>query len=939
MRSKVSYAVAVILSGVSYRALAAQPLSTARPTETSPPSQTLAAPARTKTTAPPAVPRALAEVIVTATRRSENVQNVPITMQALTGRMLRQLHVSTFEDYVRMLPNLTSADNGPGQNEIFMRGASAGSQATQASGIIGLWPNVGVYLDNQAVSLPGQNLDVYLADMNRIEVLEGPQGTLFGSGAEAGAIRYITNKPVLDKIDGNVNASYGVTAHGGPNSSVTGVLNLPIIPHHLATRFVVYNDRQGGYINNVYGTFTRKDTDFGIHYANFFVPIDTTCPDGGQPNTFRAPAGEGACVPPGSPVLNNNGLVGNHINPVTYQGGRVEALYQFDADWSLLVTQMYQNMDADGVFYQNPTSPDGQKLPPLEVVLFTPTYHKDRFSNTAWTLKGKVGVLNAIYTGGLLTRHDDNEMDYTNYQRGVYGDYYQCYGPGTGGDNSLTPTCFSAVEPLISNQQNIHWQHELRVETPENWRLRGIAGIYYEDNVVYDQTYFMNESVPACTSNGPPGTPGNTGCFATDGTFPGATVKFPGLQKYTSFFDDAKREERQIAEYLSVSFNLTPHLTITGGARHFVFLNSLVGVVQTAFGCFEGGTPPTGCHDPAYSTDLNAEKLRDTESGWRYQANISWRVDPVLSGHRQHILTYFTFSQGFRPGGFNQNGGSLHGLGPDGQPQFAIPESYSPDELNNFEVGWKTDWRLLNRYFQWNAAFYRENWDNVQISFFDPGFTGTAFFDDNGQNFRIDGAETSVVAQLWRGLTFRGAAAWNSSEQTNSPVIIDNNPASVNFGKPITEICATGPSSCTPLANPFGPRGAPTADSPPIHYTLLLRYDFPINAGSYFGYLNGAVGHIQFGMQHQGHSYTQAGSNPPFLPGETIDTGRARFNDPAYTIYDASVGVSQGRWSITAYGENLTNSNAAVFTSTDQFIVAQTPLRPRIVGVRFGYSF
>ena len=931
MKSKVSYAVAAVLSGVSCGVLAAQPAPGPSAAGTNAlPRALIARTDRVKRTAALPVPQTLGEVIVTATRRSENVQNVPVTMQAITGRMMQQLHVSTFEDYARMLPNLTSADNGPGQNDIFMRGASAGSQATQASGIIGLWPNVGVYLDDQSVELPGQNLDVYMADMNRIEVLEGPQGTLFGSGAEAGAIRYITNKPKLDVTDGNISADYGITAHGGPNTAITGVLNLPLIPRHLALRFVVYDDRRGGYINNVPGTFTRKNTDIGIHYANF-PAVNGQCPNG-QPNN-------GYCVPPGSPVLDNYGLARNHINPVTYQGGRLEALYRFNADWSLLVTQMYQNMDAEGVFYQYPNAPDGQKLNPLEVVLFTPSYHHDRFSNTAWTLKGKIGALNAIYTGGVLTRDAQNEMDYTNYARGVYGDYYQCYGPGSGGDNSLTSTCFSPIEPLISNQQNTHWQHELRVETPRSWRLRGIVGVYDEDNVVYDQTYFMNESVPTCTSNGPPGTPGNTGCFATDGTFPGTTVKYPGLLKDTTFFDDAKREERQIAEYASVSFDLTRHLTLTGGARHFVFLNSLAGVVQTAFGCFEAGTPPGGCHDPAYSTNLDAQNLRDTESGWRYQANISWHIDPTVAGHQQHILTYFTFSQGFRPGGFNQNGGSLHGLGPDGQPQFAIPESYRPDQLNNFELGWKTNWQLLNRYFQWNAAFYRENWDNVQISFFDPGFTGTAFFDENGQNFRINGAETSIVAQIWRGLTFRGAAAWNSSEQTNSPLIIDNNPASVNFGKPITEICPTGPSNCTPLVNPFGPRGAPTADSPPIHYTLLLRDNFPINTVPYFEYLNGAVAHVQFDVQHQGHSYTQAGSNPPFLPGETIDSGRARFNNPAYTIYDASVGVSKDRWSLTLYGENLANSNAAVFTSTDQFIVAQTPLRPRVIGLRFGYEF
>ena len=933
MNAKIYYAVTAILGSVSVGALAprASAGNSTAVVSAAASSASSAQPSSADPQGDAGASQGLAEVVVTATRHSRNIQEVPITMQALTGRTLRQLHITSFEDYVRMLPNLTSADNGPGQNEIFMRGVSAGSQATQSSGIVGFWPNVAVYLDNQSVQLPGQNMDIYAVDMSRIEVLEGPQGTLFGSGAEAGAIRYITNKPKLDVVEGNASGDYGVTAHGDPNTAVTGVLNLPLIPHHLAMRFVAYNDRQGGYINNVPGTFTRRNTDLGIHYANF-PAVNGQCPDG-LPNS-------GYCVPPGSPVANNVDLARNHMNPVTYQGGRIEALYRVNNDWSLLVTQLYQNLDAEGVFYQYPNAPDGAKLNPLEVVVFTPTYHTDRDSNTAWTLKGKAGPLSLIYTGGLLTRNLDTQADYTNYARGVYGDYYQCFGPGSGGNSSLAPTCFSPVGPVKESLRNRVTQNELRVQTPDSWRLRGIVGLYEEDNVIRERTAYYNETVPACTSNGAPGTPGNSGCLSLAGTFPGTSAQVPGLQVPGIDFDsDARRETRQIAEFASMSFDLTHELTLTAGVRHFLFQNSLTGNTLSGFGCFQAGAPSTGCHNPAFSTNLTAQNLRDTEQGWRSQANISWHVQPLLFGHHQHILTYMTFSQGFRPGGFNQNSGAPHGPGPDGQPQYIIPRAYHPDTLNNYELGWKTDWHLLNRYFQWNAAFYREDWKNVQIAFFDPGFTGTVFFDANGQNFRINGAETSFIAQIWRGLKFQASGAWNSSEQTNSPVFIDNNPASGNYGKPITELCSTSGTNCSPLVNPFGPRGAPTADSPPVRFTFLLSYDFPIATAYYFRSLNGAVGHLQVGVQHQGHSFTQAGSNPPFVPGVTVGTARIRFVDPAYTTLEASAGVSKGHWSFSVYGQNLTNSNVAIFTSTDQFIVAQTPLRPRVIGARFGYTF
>src|ERR1700704_2418736 len=314
MNSKISYAVAAILGGSSCGAYAAEPATGGTEAATG----------------------ALEEITVTAQRRTESMQNVPISMQAFTAQTLQQLNVSTLDDYVKYLPNVTTANNGPGQNEIFMRGLSAGSQPSQGSASTGLWPNVAIYLDNQSGQLPNRNLDVYAADLNRIEVLEGPQGTLFGAGAEAGVIRYITNEPKLDVTEANVKAGYGVTAHGDPNADVTAVLNLPVIDGTLAVRGVIYNDKRGGYIDNVPATFTRKNTDVGIHYAQY-PAVNGACPDG-LPNA-------GFCVPPGTQAISNDKISGRAINPVTYKGARAELLWKINDDWDALITQSYQNMD------------------------------------------------------------------------------------------------------------------------------------------------------------------------------------------------------------------------------------------------------------------------------------------------------------------------------------------------------------------------------------------------------------------------------------------------------------------------------------------------------------------------------------------------------------------------------------------------------------------
>jgi outer membrane receptor protein involved in Fe transport len=855
------------------------------------------------------------EITVTAQRRTENMQDVPISIQAMTAETLTQLNVQTLNDYIKYLPNVTTANNGPGQNEVFMRGLSAGSQPSQGSGSTGLWPNVAIYLDNQSGQLPNRNLDVYAADLNRIEVLEGPQGTLFGAGAEAGAIRYITNEPKLDVTEGNIKAGYGVTAHGDPNTDVTAVLNLPLVPDVFAVRGVIYDDSRGGYIDNVPATFTRSNTDIGIHYANY--------PAGGAAG---GAGGAPVCqVPPGSPSINNANLVANAINPVTYEGIRVEALYKITEDWNVLLSQSYQNMNSQGVFYQQPNASDGTPLAPLQVTLFNPSYDKDKFESTAWTVNGKFGDLKAVYTGGYLVRNVDQVGDYTNYARGVYADYYQCYGPGRGynvnggaGDPNLTSTCFSPSATWHSVEKNEHQQHEFRVSTPDDWRLRAIVGAYWEANKLYDETGWMYKTIPECTSDGASGTAGNSGCMTNVGTAPGTTVVNPGAQgPNTSFYQDTVRETKQTAFFASVDFDLIPKvLTATVGTRHFRFDNSSAGSVSGSFGCLEQGAPAGGCLADSYN--LNAQNLRDTETGNKSRANLTWHVIP-------DVMVYYTFSQGFRPGGFNQNGGALHAPGPDGVSQYAVPSSYAPDKLTNNEIGWKTE--FLDHRLQWNGAFYRENWDDVQVAFFDPGLIGNIFYNTNGQNFLIKGVETQLVARVISGLTVQGAASWNQSRQTNSPVLIDNVPGSVNFGKPITVDCTP---TCAPITNPFGPVGSPSADAPPIQFSLRARYEW-----TYAGYSPFA----QVGVTHSGISFTQAGSNPTIAEAGSVSTGRLRFENPAYSTVDASVGIAKDAWLVTLFGENLANSNASTFVSTDQFIVAQTPLRPRILGATFAYKF
>lgn len=831
------------------------------------------------------------EITVTAQRRSENVQNVPIAIQAFTADTLKQLDVTNFDDLIKYLPNVTAPSVGPGQAQIFMRGLSAGSQGTQSGGSINGFPNVAIYLDDQSGQLPGRNLDVYAADLERVEVLEGPQGTLFGAGAQAGVIRYITNKPKIDVTEGSVTAGYGVTAGGDPNSDVTAVLNLPVIPDTLAIRGVVYDDARGGYINNVPATFTRKPTDLGIHYANYPAGCGQT----------------GGCeVPPGAASINNYNLAANAINPVTYQGLRVSALWDIDSEWNALLTQSYQSMDAEGVFYEMPNGSDGEPLPPQSVTLFNPSYDKDRFENTALTVTGRIADLKLVYTGAYLVRNVQQQQDYTNYARGVYADYYQCHGaePSKG----LAATCDSPSTTWNETERNTHQSHELRLSTPDDWRMRGILGAFWEELQIQDQLNWLYKTLPACTTSV------TAGCLTDVAPPPGSSVSDPNTRNdNTAFFNDVQRGYRQTAFFTSIDVDIVPKvLTFTAGTRYYRFVNNEEGAVVGSFGCYEAGPGP--CY--ASATSINAEDLHTVYTGFKSRGNLTWHITP-------DVLAYYTWSQGFRPGAFNRNSG-CYVPGELGVKLYCSPLAYAPDTLTNNELGWKAE--FLDRRLQWNGALYQEDWNNVQVGFFDPGVLGNVGFGTNGPNYRVRGVETSIVAVITQGLTAQGAASWNSSNQTNSPYLIANNPALLTnpatkgeYGQPILSV-----------VNPYGPIDSPSANSPPFQFNGRLRYEWSMSSYNAFA---------QAGVTHTAHSYTQSGSNPTLSAGANVSTTLLRFENPAYTEYDFSAGVAKDAWTAGLYVENLTNVIESVFTSTTQFVPAETITRPRTIELRLGYKF
>ena len=299
----------------------------------------------------------LEEIIVTATKRTENLQNVAIAVQALGEEKLENLNIANFDDYVRYLPSVNSAGRGPGQSSIFIRGLATDSSDQTSLEIGAPVPNVALYLDEQPVSSGGRNLDLYTADLARVEVLPGPQGTLFGASSQAGTIRLITNKPVYNEFQAGFDASYSTTKHGENSNSVEAYINIPIIDDKLTFRGVFYNAVEGGYIDNVFG-------------ENSYKPGDVAFPAGAI-----------------STVVNNLAFVEEDFNDAVYRGARVSLKIAINDDWELIPQYMTQSLDVDGVFDHSPLSiadisqdaAGSRVVGDLQVQRFFPDFLDDEF--------------------------------------------------------------------------------------------------------------------------------------------------------------------------------------------------------------------------------------------------------------------------------------------------------------------------------------------------------------------------------------------------------------------------------------------------------------------------------------------------------------------------------------------------------------------------------
>ena len=203
-------------------------------------------------------------------------------------------------------------------------------------------------------------------------------------------------------------------------------------------------------------------------------------------------------------------------------------------------------------------------------------------------------------------------------------------------------------------------------------------------------------------------------------------------------------------------------------------------------------------------------------------------------------MTYFTFSQGFRPGGFNRSVSAVADLNPKSTPQFEKPNAYAPNSLTNYEVGLKTE--LFDHRLQVNLSAYYMQWDNVQFLFFDPTQLGNTTFGVNGPNYDVKGIEFQIVGRVTDQLTIQGSGSYDDDTQSSSPCLKDNIAGTPAFGNCITQV------NGQPFQNPFGALGTVPAFSPSFQGNVRARYDWEM--GDYKAF-------VMVGANYTGSMYNQ----------------------------------------------------------------------------------
>ncbi|MFQ5636028.1 MAG: TonB-dependent receptor, partial [Gammaproteobacteria bacterium] len=779
-----------------------------------------------------------------------------------------------------------------------------------------------------------RGVDVYVTDMQRVEVVTGPQGTVFGASSQAGTVRLITNKPDHESFQAGFDASLSSTTGGEMSNSVEAHLNLPLTDK-LAVRIAAFNDNQGGWIDNV----VSDPADGG--YRGSGIVLDRNSPAFGK---LADPGNTPLTLP------NNEAYVEEDFNDAKYSGGRFGISYLINEDWDLLVQHTTQKLETEGVWHYD-TNLGGES----SVNRFNPDRNEDEFGLTAWTVNGRLANLDLIYTGGYLDRDVDAAIDYTGYTNGgLFQTYYICdYG-------GAAEFCYDPSKFYNENTTNNRFTHEFRMTTSQENRVRAIGGLFFDQQELTTVGRFELASVQDLDSNGVP-VPGT-------GKFTGFSVTLPETEginnggpfgRRVSFVNDVTRETQQIAVFGEVEFDIIPDVTVVLGARWYEIEDEFKGATSTVnvterLRAFGVGTlealsnPDAGISDPLatfqaiQSGQLDTSGLDSdgvlTVDDTIFRASVDWRLN-------EEFLVFATFAQGFRPPAVNRVGGNLANVQAGVFEDFRIPIFARTDELDNYELGLKSD--LFDQTLRLNlTAFYTEITD-LQTSRFDSTNISFLWFSDNVGDAEIKGLD--------------GEISWAPTE---------NLTINSSFNLLDTEITRLN-QDLQGIAAPVGSRLPYSAE---FAGNIRARYDYDLpnisGLSGWRGYITGGISYTGDSLaglkmdaylvedttqrvygrgsgleiEGTGATFNGAPAGTQLLNGDANrpgaqDIAGGRYVQDDQTLVNLAFGAYRDAWSAEFFIDNLTDENAILNVNTQSFTARVVTNRPRTMGFRISARF
>jgi iron complex outermembrane recepter protein len=583
--------------------------------------------------APPADTGALQEVVVTAEKRTENLQDVPLSITAISTEKLAELNVQNFDDYVKYLPSVAYQTTGAGFSRIFMRGVASGDNGNHS----GPLPSVGVYLDEQPVTTIQGSLDIHIYDIERVEALAGPQGTLYGASSEAGTVRIITNKPDPSGFKAGYTLT-GDTVRGEGGYVAEGFVNIPL-SSTAAVRLVGWAERSGGYIDNVPGT--NVFPSFGC-VSNFTPP---------SPGCSSSPE-----------------QAKNRFNPTETYGGRGALKLNLGENWTITPSFMGQSTRQDGTSFVDPSIPGD-----LSISRYYPDYISDQWWQAALTVEGHVSNFDITYAAGYLKRDDSTSSDYSDYtllydKNTTYISFMESVLHLPPGVKSVNVSQY-----ILGSDQYRKLSQELRVATPKEEPVRFIGGLFYNRQQHYILQNYRIDALP--TEDSVTGWP------------------------QTWWLTDQIRVDRDYAVFGELSWDITHDFTLTVGERWYKYDNSLDGFF--GFGANQGfsttgeqmsnpqASPPT-CVYPGIlggpCVDLSREV---TGTGTTPKVNLTYKFNA-------DALVYATYSKGYRPGGVNRRT-----QGPPDPPLATYGPDYLSNYELGWKSDWLNNHLRFNGAFFW----------------------------------------------------------------------------------------------------------------------------------------------------------------------------------------------------------------------------------------------